>query len=67
MVKLMSEVFQVGGAACRVADLAEDLIELLESLGPEILSRCTEMEEFCEFRQAVEEYVHLRETTDVAL
>jgi len=65
MMNIASEVLQVGGAACKVADLAEELIELLESLGPDLLSRCTELDEFYEFRDAVESYLQVRDATDV--
>jgi hypothetical protein len=60
-----NEVLQLAGAACKVADMAEELIEFIGSLGPDTLADLTNMDEFDEFCNAVEEYVDVRDTTDV--
>jgi hypothetical protein len=60
-----AELLKVAGAAVAVADLAEELIELLESLGPELLSDCTNLDEYCEFCTAVESYIDLRDKYEV--
>lgn len=61
----VNDMFRVAGEAVKVAQLAEEFIEFVMSLGPEMLERLTETYEFYDLREAVEEYVQVRDTTEV--
>jgi hypothetical protein len=63
----IKDVLKVAGAACQLADMVEEFIEFVESLGPHALEFLCQSDEFCALRDCMEDYVSLRNDCDVNL